>query len=62
MPEVKNVILGVLEANKPIAVKIHPEMRKQEVLDKAIELTQYWLDKEMGIAIHEFYVENGIIN
>ena len=62
MPEVKNIILGVLEANKPLAAKIHPAMKGQEILDKAIELTQYWLDKETGFAIQEFYAKNGISN
>lgn len=60
MPEVKDVILQVLEANKPIAAKIHPAMERQEILDKAIEFTEYWLDKEMGSAIQEFYAKNGI--
>lgn len=60
MPEIKNTVLQILNRNKNIAVDIHPEIKGQEALDIAIELTQHWIDKEVGLAHREFYETNGI--
>jgi hypothetical protein len=57
---IKAVVLEVLNLNKPVAANLHPAMRPQEILDKAIELSQYWVEKEVGLAIGEFYAANGI--
>ena len=62
MPEIKDLILQVLNKNKPIADDIHPEIKGQAALDIAIELTQHRINKEVGLAIHEFYEANGIKN
>jgi hypothetical protein len=59
MLEIKEVVLKVLNQNKSIA-KIHPAMTEQQVLDKAIEITEYWVKREVGLAIGEFYAANGI--
>jgi len=60
MTEITSIILKVLETNKPIAANIHPAIKGQDLLDKAIEITQWWVDKEVGIAIQKFYENNGI--
>ena len=60
LTKIQNQLVEIIEYFETIAKSIHPEMERGDILNKAVSLTQEWLDVETSKAVKSFFDKKGI--